>query len=91
MIAKKAGVSEGEVFEALEGKTAWALDPARFPGIMDQLTHWGQVMVMVKNPYAVMESFGVLGGYSNEGEYFNIKTDEIDMHIKPEGIASVYF
>ncbi len=90
MIARKAGVTERDVFEALEGETAWALDPHRFEEVMNVLTAWGKVMVIVKNPYAVMESFGQLGGYTKEGGYFNVKTEDIDMHIKPEGIVSMY-
>jgi len=89
-IARQVGVSEGEVMAALQGETAWALDPARFEEIMQVLTEWGRVMVVVKNPYAVMESFGELGGYSKEMGYFNIQTEGIDMHIKPEGIAAIY-
>ena len=91
MAARKFGVSERTVVEALVGQ--WPIVPLKaiaFRDLMEALPDLGLMRVFVRSKAAVMESVGTFGGFSESGPFFNVQTDTLDMHIFHEQIAAIY-
>ena len=42
----------------------------------------GSVRVLVSNGAATIEVDGQFGGFSTTGEFFNVQTDTLDLHIR---------
>ncbi|MBI2192503.1 MAG: hypothetical protein HYU36_11020 [Planctomycetes bacterium] len=89
-VARKLEVPEVEVLRAQEGRNCWELRADAFEEVMNELLGMGKCHVFCPNRYAVLESFGEFGGYSITGPYFNVQTGTLDMHIRYEGIASMF-
>lgn len=92
MAARRHGVPEQVVVEALRGD-GWPirkLRPGCFAEIMQALAEFGPLRVFVRSRAAILEVVGRFGGYSETGPFFNVQTDEIDMHILPAELASIY-
>lgn len=91
MAARKFGVPERDVVEALVGQLpVRKLRDGCFRELMDELPKLGLMRVFVRSRAAVIESVGTFGGYSETGPFFNVQTDTLDMHIFPDQIASIY-
>ena len=91
MAARKFGVSEHTVVEALVGQ--WPivrLDETAFRDLMETFPSLGLMRVFVRSKAAVMESVGTFGGFSESGPFFNVQTDTLDMHIFHDQIAAIY-
>ena len=91
MAARKFGVSEHTVVEALVGQ--WPivrLDETAFRALMETFPSLGLMRVFVRSKAAVMESVGTFGGFSESGPFFNVQTDTLDMHIFHDQIAAIY-
>ena len=91
MAARKFGVPERDVVEALVGQ--WPIVPLKasaFRDLMEALPDLGLMRVFVRSKAAVMESVGTFGGFSESGPFFNVQTDTLDMHIFHEQIAAIY-
>ena len=50
----------------------------------------GPVRVLVSNGAATVELDGQFGGFSTAGEFFNVQTDTLDMHIRWQQLAAVF-
>jgi putative hemin transport protein len=46
--------------------------------------------VIVTNGAVTLESFGQFGNFSTFGEYFNVQTKTLDMHIRHAELAAVF-
>ena len=91
MAARKFGVPERTVVEALVGQwPIFRLQHGVFKDLMESLPELGLMRVFVRSKAAVMESVGTFGGFSEQGPFFNVQTDTLDMHIFYDQIAAVY-
>jgi putative hemin transport protein len=89
-LARELGVPEAEVIRALPAKLAIELDPMRWEELLRALEAFGQVHVIVTNGATTLESFGVFGNFSSFGEYFNVQTKSLDMHIRFQQLAAIF-
>ena len=46
--------------------------------------------VLVSNGATTIEVDGQFGGFSTAGEFFNVQTDSLDMHIRWQQLAAVF-
>jgi putative hemin transport protein len=91
MAARKFGVPERDVVEALVGQAPIdRLRDGSFREVMDELPGLGTMRVFVRSQAAVIEAVGTFGGYSETGPFFNVQTDTLDMHIFPAEIGPIY-
>jgi len=87
--ARELEISEAEVLRHLPHMTT-ELVTDRFSDMMDRLSAMGRVHVIVSNGAATLEAFGEFGNFSTWGEFFNVQTKSLDMHIRHERIAAVF-
>lgn len=94
MAARRLGVPEQAVVEALAGHVEHLpmtrLRGEAFEPLMEALPGLGPLRVFVRSRAAVMEVVGTFGGYSRTGPFFNVQTDELDMHLLPEEIGAIF-
>ena len=88
-LARELGVPEVEVIRALPDQFVAELDATRWEELLRGLEAFGQVHVIVTNGATTLESFGTFGNFSLFGEYFNVQSKSLDMHIRFQQIAAV--
>src|SRR5579862_8305915 len=81
-LARDLGVSEAEVIRAFPYGWARELDVTRWEELLRALEPLGDVHVIVTNGAATLEAFGRFGNFSTFGEYFNVQTKGVDMHVR---------
>lgn len=89
-LAKDLGVPEVEILRALPGGRAVELDLARFEALMDRLQTLGKVHVIVSNGAVTLEAVGEFGNFSTWGDFFNVQTASLDMHIRYKNLAAAF-
>ena len=89
-LCRELGVCEEAVIRALPELMATELDAARFEELLRALEALGPVHVIVTNGAVTLESFGQFGNFSTFGEYFNVQTKTLDMHIRPATIGAAF-
>ena len=89
-LARELGVSEVEVIRCLPDGLAVELDESRWEQIIRRFEALGQVHVIVTNGAVTLESFGQFGNLSTFGEYFNVQTKSLDMHIRHAQLESLF-
>jgi putative hemin transport protein len=90
VLARQLGVPEAEVIRAMPDGRAVELDAARWEALFRSFADLGDVRVLVSNSGATCEVVGRFGGFSTWGEFFNVQTDSLDLHIRPAQIAAVF-
>jgi putative heme iron utilization protein len=86
-LARDLGVPEVEVIRAFPTEE---LDVARWEELLQSLEALGSVRVLVSNGAATIEVDGIFGGFSTSGEFFNVQTDSLDMHIRWQQLAAAF-
>src|ERR1700738_15567 len=89
-LARDLGVPEVEVIRAFPSDRVMELDIARWRELLGSLEALGPVRVLVSNGAATIEVDGQFGGFSTAGEFFNVQTDSLDMHIRWEQLAAAF-
>lgn len=89
-LARELGVPEAEVVRALPDGRAVELDVRRWEVLLRSLEALGDVRVLVSNGAATIEVNGLFGGFSTTGEFFNIQTASLDMHIRWRELAAAF-
>src|SRR5271166_4386991 len=89
-LARDLGVPEVEVIRAFPPDRVTELDIARWEELLRSLVTLGPVRVLVSNGAATIEVDGQFGGFSTAGEFFNVQTDTLDMHIRWRELAAVF-
>lgn len=89
-LAKDLGVPEVEVIRAFPADRVTELDPGRWQELLESLAGLGQVRVLVSNGATTIEVDGQFGGFSMAGEFFNVQTDTLDMHIRWQQLAAIF-
>ena len=89
-LAREYGVPEVEVIRAFPGDRAAELDVARWEDLLRSFEALGPVRVLVSSGAATMEVVGRFGGFSTTGEFFNVQTDSLDLHIRWRELAAAF-
>jgi putative hemin transport protein len=89
-LARELGVPEVEVIRALPDGRAVELDVGRWEELIRGFEALGKVHVLVSNGGATLEAVGQFGGFSTWGEFFNVQTKSLDMHIRWPQLAAAF-
>jgi putative hemin transport protein len=89
-LARDFGVPEVEVIRAFPERRAVELDASRWEELLRSLEPFGPVRVLVTNGATTLEVVGQFGNFSTTGDFFNIQTDSLDMHIRWRELAAAF-
>lgn len=89
-LAREYGVPEVEVIRAFPEDRATELDVTHWETLLRSLEACDPVWVLVSNGAATLEVTGHFGGFSLAGEFFNVQTATLDMHIRWGELAAVF-
>jgi putative heme iron utilization protein len=89
-LAAELGVPEVEVIRAMPADRCVELDIGRWQQIFEELPAFGVAHVIVSNGAATLEAEGEFGNFSTWGEFFNVQTPSLDMHIRYRNLAAVF-
>ena len=89
-LARDLGVPEVEVIRAFPTDRVMELDIARWEELLTSFEAFGSVRVLVSNGATTIEVDGQFGGFSTAGEFFNVQTDSLDMHIRWQQLAAAF-
>ena len=90
LLAHQLGVPEVEVVRAFPEDRVLELDPGRWQELVRRLEGLGRVHVIVSNGAATLEAHGEFGGFSTTGDFFNVQTPSLDMHLRWREIGAVF-
>ena len=90
LLAKQFGVAEVEVVRAFPDDRAVELDAQRWEELIRRLEGFGKVHVIVSNGADTLEANGQFGKFSTTGDFFNVQTASLDMHIRWREIGAVF-
>ncbi|MBM4072875.1 MAG: heme degradation protein [Planctomycetes bacterium] len=90
LLARKFGVPEVEVLRAFPEDRAIELDAGRWEELIRRLEPFGNVHVIVSNGGATLEANGSFGEFSTTGDFFNVQTKSLDMHIRWREIGAIF-
>lgn len=89
-LAREYGVPEVEVIRSFPDDRVAELDIARWEELLRSFEALGQVRVLVSSGAATIEVIGHFGGFSTAGEYFNVQTDSLDLHVRWRELAAAF-
>ncbi len=89
-LARQVGVPEVEIIRRLPEGRSVELDIGRWEELIYSLETLGQVHVIVTNGSTTFEMVGQFGGFSTFGEFFNVQTSSLDMHIRYEQLGAAF-
>src|SRR5687768_13528430 len=89
-LAREFGVPEVEVLRAFPAGRAAELDVARWEGLTRGLEALGPVRVLVSSGATTAEVVGRFGGFSTTGEFFNVQTESLDLHVRWRELAAAF-
>ena len=89
-LAREFGVPELEVIRAFPDDRATELAITGWEDIIRRIEALGAVRVLVSNEAATIEVVGQFGGFSTTGEFFNVQSGSLDLHIRWRELASAF-
>lgn len=89
-LARRFEVPELQVIRALPDDMAVELDAAQWEAMLRDFESLGNVHVIVSNGSTTLEAFGRFGNFSTWGNFFNVQTKSLDMHIRADRLAAVF-
>ncbi|MGL4552222.1 MAG: ChuX/HutX family heme-like substrate-binding protein [Gemmataceae bacterium] len=89
-IAKRLGVPEADVIRELPDGRGVELDAARWQELFAAFEPLGDVHVIVSNSVTTCEVVGSFGGFSVWGEFFNVQSGSLDLHVRFKRLASAF-
>jgi putative heme iron utilization protein len=90
MLARELGVPEVEVIRRLPEGRSRELDSTRVDELIHAFEPLGRVHVIVTNTATTIEAFGQFGNFSSWGDFLNVQTSNLDMHIRRSQLAHVF-
>lgn len=88
--ADELGVPEVEVVRALPEGWVAELDGGRWEELIRGFEELGPLHVIVSSGAATLEAVGQFGGFSTWGDFFNVQTDSLDMHLRYRQLGSLF-
>jgi putative hemin transport protein len=89
-LAADLDVPEVDVLRAFPDGRAVELDPARWEECLRSFEALGPVRVLVSNGATTLEVVGAFGNFSTTGDFFNVQTDTLDLHLRGRQLASLF-
>jgi putative hemin transport protein len=89
-LARELGVPEVEVIRALPDNRSVELDAGRWEELLRAFEGLGKVHVIVSNGSVTCEVVGAFGGFSTWGEFFNVQSKSLDLHIRWGELAAAF-
>jgi putative heme utilization carrier protein HutX len=89
-LARKLAVPEVEVIRHMPDDYSVELDASRWEEVFTALPEFGKVHVIVSNESVTCEVVGKFGGFSTWGEFFNVQSGTLDMHIRHGQIGAIF-
>lgn len=89
-LAQSLRVPEAEVVRHLPNGQTRELDLSRWDELLHAFEPLGKVHVICTNGAVTLESNGAFGNFSAWGEFFNVQTPTLDMHIRPKNISAAF-
>ena len=89
-LAREYGVPEVEVIRAMPAERVVELEITRWQALLEQFPTLGEVHVIVSNGATTLESVGTFGNFSTWGEFFNVQTKTLDMHIRHPNLGAIF-
>jgi putative heme iron utilization protein len=89
-LARTLDVPEAEVIRAMPDGRSVELDVTRWRELFDAFVELGEVHVIVSNGCVTCEVVGEFGNFSVAGEFFNVQTASLDLHIRFERLGQVF-
>lgn len=89
-LARQFGVPEVEVIRAIPDGRCVELDAGRWEEIFRAFEPFGKLHVIVSNGSVTCEVVGAFGGFSTWGEFFNVQSGSLDLHVRWQRLASVF-
>jgi putative hemin transport protein len=89
-LARDFEVPEVEILRSLPPGRAVELDLTRWQDLFARLENLGKVHVIVSNGAVTLEAIGEFGNFSTWGEFFNVQTKSLDMHIRYKNLAAAF-
>jgi len=89
-LARELGVPEVEVIRALPDGRAVELDVGRWEELIRAFEVLGKVHVIVSNGATTIEANGQFSGFSTWGEFFNVQSKSLDMHIRWKELSAAF-
>ena len=89
-LARRLGVPEAEVIRAMPDGRGVELDLSRWQEIFAAFEGLGVVTVIVTNGSVTCEVNGEFGGFSTFGEFFNVQSETLDLHVRHEQLGSAF-
>jgi putative hemin transport protein len=89
-LARDLGVPEVEVIRAFPPHRVTELDVGRREELLRSLETSGSVRVLVSDGATTIEVDGRFGGSSTAGEFFNVQTDTLDLHLRGQQLAAAF-
>jgi putative heme iron utilization protein len=89
-LARSLEVPEAEVIRLLPDGRSTELDVSRWEELFTALEELGQVHVIVSNASVTCEVVGQFGGFSRWGEFFNVQSKTLDLHVRPARLGSAF-
>src|SRR5205085_4058964 len=72
------------------GERAVELDCARWEDLIRSFEGFGPVRVLVSSGAATVEVIGRFGGFSTTGDFFNVQTESLDLHLRWRELAAAF-
>jgi putative hemin transport protein len=88
--ARELKVPEIEVIRALPTGNVIELDVAQWEPMIREFESLEKLHVISSNGAVTLECFGQFGNFSTWGDYFNVQTASLDMHIRYKQLASIF-
>jgi putative hemin transport protein len=89
-LARELRVPEIEVIRALPAGNVVELDAAQWEPIIRSFESLEKVHVIASNGAVTLECFGQFGNFSTWGDFFNVQTSSLDMHIRFKQLAGIF-
>jgi putative hemin transport protein len=89
-LARDLGVPEEDVIRELPAGRAVELDLGRWELLLHRLESFGTVHAIVSNGAVTLEAVGQFGGFSTTGDFFNVQTKSLDMHIRYRNLGAAF-
>lgn len=90
MAAAELKLPEAQVLRHMPGGSVTELGVDRFSDMMGRLESFGDAHVIVSNGVTTIEAIGTFGGFSQSGEFFNVQSGSLDMHIRHRLIGAAF-
>lgn len=89
-LAADLGVPEADIVRAFPDNRAVELDVKNWQAIVEALEPLGAVHVIVSNGATTLEAVGQFGNFSKTGEFFNVQTGSLDMHLRWQQLGAIF-